>query len=537
MSTNPATPESATSLVTSIRANLPLVEVDAIDKRFPGVQALSSVTLALRAGEIVGLAGENGSGKSTLMKILAGRYSPDAGTIRLRGAEVRWSSAAAALRAGVALTAQEVAVHPEMCVTENLLGPRMPRRLGVVRWQAAHRQAREILDDLGLDIAPGARLGALALNTQHMVAIGKMISRRPDVLILDEPTASLTETQVARVFGLVRALRDDGTLVVLITHRLREYFELCDRVAVLRDGHLVGERAIEALDEAQLVSLMVGRELSSVFERIRRDTPGPAEGGDPATTDQVPILRGPVLRVRGLTSTKLRDVDLDVGRGEVVGVAGQAGAGRSTLARALFGLVPHRGSIQIDGEEVRLRSARQAIAAGVGFVPEDRKGQGLVLGATVHDNVTMTTWAATARLGISDSARERVVARDAIDRLSIRVPSPRTLTDALSGGNQQKVVIGKWLATKPKLLLLDEPTRGVDVGAKAELYQLIDSLAAAGVGVLVFSSELLELLRLSDRIVVMAAGRVVGEIDGDEATEESITRMAFAGLDDRTVSA
>jgi ABC-type sugar transport system ATPase subunit len=497
----------------------PVVALSGIAKRFPGVQALDDVSVELRAGEVLGLAGENGSGKSTLMKVLAGRYNADAGGIQMHGRDVHWGTAAAALHAGVALIAQEVLVHPDLTVAENLMFGQMPRRAGVVRWGAAERDVADTLARLGLDVDPGRRLGTLALNQQHMVAIGKMVRRRPEVLLLDEPTASLTEDQVETLFGLVRELRAGGTSIVYITHRLREYFELCDRVAVLRDGVHVATRPTAELDEPELVRLMVGRELSSVFERPAK--PAPARDAAPA------------LRVRELsTPGKLRDVSFDVRRGEIVGIAGQSGAGRSTLCRALFGVAAYEGTVEIEGAVVRLRSARDAIRAGVALVPEDRKGQGLVLDASVHENLTMPSWGATARLGIRSRGREEAIAREAVQRLSIRTASTSTPAAALSGGNQQKLVIGKWIARRPKLLVLDEPTRGVDVGAKAELYKLIDELAAAGMGVLVASSELLELMRLCDRILVMAGGRIVGEQTGAEATEESITHLAFTGLHD-----
>jgi ribose transport system ATP-binding protein len=492
-----------------------------IAKRFPGVQALDRVDLDLVAGEIHGLAGENGSGKSSLVKVLAGRYAADEGEVLLDGRPTSFGSPSAGLRAGIALIAQEVLVHPDLTVAENVLFGRAPRRRwGGLDWPESHRRAAGVLERLRLDVDPRRRLGDLPLHVQHMVAIGKMVERAPRVLVLDEPTSSLTEEEVATLFGLLRELRAGGTTVVYITHRLREYFELCDRITVLRDGRLVATRPTAGLDEGELVQLMVGRHMTSIFER-RADRAAPAPAG-----------RRPALRVRGLRTSKLAGIDLDVAPGEIVGVAGQAGAGRSSLARTLFGGHAYEGAIEVDGAAVRLRSARDAMAAGIGYVPEDRKGAGLVLSMSVAENVTMPQWDRLARAGVRRRGMHDRVVADAIERLRIRCPGPRTDAGALSGGNQQKIVIAKALARGPKLLLLDEPTRGIDVGAKAEIYALIEALAARGLGVVVFSSELLELLRLSDRIVVLAKGRVVGESAADESTEESITAMSFRGLEE-----
>lgn len=489
-----------------------------IAKRFPGVQALNNVDLVLQRGQTLGVAGENGSGKSTLAKILAGRYAPDLGSILVRGETVRWRSAAAALNAGVALIAQEVLVYPELTVTENLLFGSMPRRrLAGINWAAAHSVAQRLLDELELDVSPQAQLRNLALHQKHMISIGKVLARRPDVLILDEPTSSLSEQQVQTLFRLIARFRGEGTSVIYITHRLREYFEVCERIAVLRDGGLVAEGHVDNFTEQQLVRAMVGRELSGIFTRR----------GSSGTRDSEPVA----VAVRALTTPrKLRDVNIEVRCGEILGVAGQAGSGRTSLAQALFGVLPYTGSIEVNGRSVNLRTPRDAIRAGIGYVPEDRKQSGLILGSSVHDNLVLPSRGHAARFGIRSAAAEDRIVRQAVERLDIRAPSTATPAFALSGGNQQKVVIGKWLARRPRVLVLDEPTRGVDVGAKNEIYGFIEELAALGVAVVVCSSELLELLRLSHRIVVMAAGRIVGELAGDGATEESITALAFAGL-------
>jgi ribose transport system ATP-binding protein len=504
----------------NVQANAsPLVRMTGIRKHFPGVQALGGVDLEIGRGEVVGLAGENGSGKSSLMKVLAGSYHPDAGEMAIDGEAFSPASPADAVKEGVALVAQEVQVHGDLTVAENLLFGDMPRNgLKLIRWGAAERQAREVMERFDLEIDPRRRLGTLPLHQQHMISIAKMMRRRPRVLILDEPTASLPEEQVEVLSGALRRLKEEGTAIVYVTHRLREYFELCDRIVVLRDGIKVAERDAKTTTEDELVTAMVGRNLSSIFVR-------------PEKAVEKPSAETPVLRVTDLgTESKLEGIDLTVGAGEIVGIAGQAGAGRSTLARALFGVEPSSGTIEIDGAAVRMRSPIDAIRAGIGFVPEDRKGAGLVVSSTVGENLTMPSWSAMSRFGFRSGGAEATMVGESIERLRIRTPGPGTEVAALSGGNQQKIVIAKWIARGLRLLILDEPTRGIDVGAKDEIYRLIDELAARGTAVLVLSSELLEVLRLADRVVVMAGGRVVGEQAGEVATEESITAMAFSGV-------
>lgn len=499
----------------------PAVSLRGISKRFPGVQALSDVDLELMPGEVVGLAGENGSGKSTLMKILSGTHRPDEGEMTVFGESFEPSAPVDALNEGIAIVSQEVQVHPELTVAENLLFEQMRRsRFGLIRWKRSEAEAAEILERLNLSISPRTRLGSLPLHLQHMVSIAKMVHREPRVLILDEPTASLPEEHVERLFNTVRAIRDSGRAVVYITHRLDEYFEICNRVVVLRDGQRVGERDTATSDVDELVTLMVGRNLSSIFVR-------PDDRQACATKSETPAIA-----VRGLSdSVKLEDVDLHVAPGEILGVAGQAGSGRSTLARALFGAIPTSGEIEVNGEATKLRSPSDAIAAGIGFVPDDRKGAGLVISSSVKENLTMPSWKDSARYGMRNARTETALVSEAIDRFKIKTSSASVGVETLSGGNQQKIVIAKWIARRGlRVLILDEPTRGVDVGAKAEIYRILEGLAASGASVIVMSSELLELLRLSDRIVVMSRGRVVGEIDGEVATEESVTSMAFSGM-------
>jgi ribose transport system ATP-binding protein len=492
-----------------------LLRMTAVSKRFPGVQALDGVHLDVGRGEVVGLVGENGSGKSTLLKVAAGRYSADAGEVWFDGQPVSCTSPAAALDLGIALIAQEVQVQPRLTVTENLLDGRAPRRLGLLDWRRAHRQAEAELAELDLPMSPAALVGDLPLHQQQMLAIARVVRRRPRLVLFDEPTSSLTGDETAHVYAMVRRLAARGAAVVYITHRLREYFDLADRVHVLRDGRDVGTRETASIDEPELVQMMVGRQQVEIFER-------------PATKDvEVFTDAAPALEVTALTSARLHGIDLQVRAGEIVGIAGQAGAGRTSLAETLFGRWSHSGSVRVEGRETSLGSPRAAMAAGIALVPEDRKRAGLVLSMSVRENLAMAAWSHTSTWGVRQVARERAATAKVAGDLSVRAAGLDVEVGTLSGGNQQKIAIGKWLLTDLKVLVLDEPTRGVDVGAKAEIYALVEELARGGLAVVVVSSELLEVLRLAHRVVVMAKGRVVGELPGDVASEESITRLAF----------
>lgn len=497
-------------------SDVPIIAATGIGKHYPGVQALDGVDIAVHPGEIVGLAGENGSGKSTLLKILAGRVSPDAGRLAVDGQDASFASPAEALKAGVALVAQEILVQDDLSIAENLLEGRLPRRrVGLIDWRAANARAREILASCGLGhVDPAWPAGRLALHDQQMIAIAKVVHRRPRVVLFDEPTSSLTGEEAERLYGMIRDLADAGSAVVFITHRLHEYFDLADRLVVLRDGQLVAQERTADVDEATLVERMVGRRLVDLFERPQeKDADGPRAA--------------PVLEVEGLASRRLRGIDLRVGAGEIVAVAGQAGSGRTSLAETLFGQWSHTGVVRIDGEPVALRSTAAAIRSGVALVPENRKRQGIVGPMSVAENLVMPSWARTGRGQVRAPKADRALAADISTRFGVRAANLDVAVESLSGGNQQKVVLGKWAACDIRVLVLDEPTRGVDVGAKAEIYRLIEELAAGGLAVLVLSSELLEVLRLADRVVVMARGAVVGEIPGAEATEAGITAMAF----------
>ena len=470
------------------------------------VRALDDVTLAAPPGQVLALVGENGAGKSTLVRIFEGVYRPDQGTLAAGGVQQTLRSPADAHALGIRVIHQEPDIIPDLTIAENLfLGDfRRTRGLFLDRADLA-RRTRSLLAEFGLetDLTPWTRAGDLSPAQRQLMEIMRALRRGLKVLALDEPTSSLTEDEAQRLFRVVRRLRDDGVAIIYISHRMREVRDLADRIAVLRDGRLVDERPTAEFPEAEIVQAMVGRPISDLYERSAR------RFGEVA------------LSVQGLTTARVHDVSFEVRSGEVVGLAGLIGAGRSELAEAIFGYDRMlAGSVAVAGRPVRLRSPADAIAAGVGFAPEDRKSQALLLLRSVKDNISLAIPDLISRLNFVNEGDERRIAGALVDRLRIRTPSLDASVANLSGGNQQKVVLGRWLARRPKVLILDEPTRGVDVGAKAEIYRLIAELAAEGIALLVISSEMPELLGLADRILVMAGGRVVAEMPREEASEE-----------------
>ena len=489
----------------------PILHAERVHRRFGGVHALRGAELTVYPGEVHALVGENGSGKSTLLRILSGQLQPDEGELFLAGREGPFRSASEALRSGVVTVSQETTLVPDLSIAENIyLGHRMPRRAGLVDWRATRRAAAAALARLGLALDPAQTARHLRPDQAQMVEIVRALSLDARVLILDEPTSSLTDDEVEALFGAVRRLRDDGAAVVFVSHRLHEVFALADRVTVLRDGRTVGSAPAAELDRQSLIGLMVGGALE--------DVDAAAHEGDGEDV---------VLRVRGLSRTgAFADVDLTVARGEIVGLAGLVGAGRTELLESVFALRRADGEIEIDGRRVSYRRPADAIRDGVALVPADRKRHGLVLDRSVHENLLMAVGARGMRLRRPSPRREAVLVGAAVDRLRIRAHSPRVAVTTLSGGNQQKVLLGKWLETKPRLLMLDEPTRGVDVGAKAEIYRLLFEARAQGIGVLVSSSEIPELLTLCDRIVVMFRGRVAASLRRGQATEAVIAHYA-----------
>ncbi len=473
------------------------VRFERITRRFPGVQALTEVSLEIAAGSCHALCGENGAGKSTLGKILAGIHTPDSGRMFVHGREAHFTSPRDALRAGVGMVHQELAFCENLSVAENLCLGALPSRGGLLDRDAMAGRAGEMLAEIGTTLDVARPVGSLTIAQQQMVQIALAVSGGARVIIFDEPTSSLSQVEADRLNALIGRLRARGVACIYVSHRMPEVFHLCDAVSVLRDGRHVGTRPTAGLTEHELVQMMIGRPLAEYVPR-HADT----------------VIGEEVLRVGELSSPgKFERVSFSLRAGEVLGVAGLVGAGRSELAQALFGLDPvRRGSIAIAGRPVRIDTPAAAIALGIGLVPEDRKRQGLVPQESALHNLSLAILGRLSRFTWLRLREERAVAREFFDRLRVRAPSPDTVIAGLSGGNQQKVVLARWLAARSRVLILDEPTRGVDVGAKAEIHALIGELAAQGTAILLISSELPEVLALSRRILVLRAGRIVGEL-------------------------
>jgi ribose transport system ATP-binding protein len=485
----------------------PVLEVEGVSKSFPGVRALEEVSFELRAGEVHALLGENGAGKSTLIKILCGVHRPDSGTIRLGGEPVRVASPRHAQALGIAVVHQELVLEPYLSVAENVFLGRQPvGRFGLVDRRRMHGETARLLGRLGVELDPGTPLGELPMASRQLVAIARAVSSSARVLVFDEPTTSLTQRESDLLFAAIRRLRADGIGIVYVSHRMQEIFNLCDRVTVLRDGRRIATWRVAETDLAGLIGMMIGREVGEV-RRVDAARTGPA-----------------VLEARGLGRRGvLHDISFALREGEIVVMAGLVGAGRTEVARALFGdLATDAGEILVEGVPVRVRSPRDAIRAGIGLVPEDRKEQGLVTALSVRQNLALPSLRRLAPFGIVRAGAERRLAEEYVRRLAIRTPSTAQAVKHLSGGNQQRVVIAKWLATRPKALIVDEPTRGVDVGAQAEIHGLLRDLARAGMAVLMISSDLREILTMSDRILVMHRGRIVAELPGRGSTQEQI---------------
>jgi len=496
-------------------AEAPLVEVRGISKRFPGVRALEQVSLHVGQAEVLALIGENGAGKSTLLKILAGVQPPDEGDILVAGRAVRFRGVEDALEAGIALIHQELNLADNLDVAGNIFLGREPRRLGLLDFATMRREAAGWLAMVGLDLDPATPLADLPIGRQQLVEIAKALSTDARLLIMDEPTSSLSARETETLFRVVKDLRSRGVSVIWISHRLGEVKELADRVVVLRDGRNVGEIASRGeIEHDRMIRMMVGRDI----DRLARRPSHPPGDVVLATRD----LRTPAHPGHA--------VSLEVRAGEIVGLAGLVGAGRTELVTTLFGITPAvAGSITVGGRLVTPRSPIEAISAGLALVPEDRKQQGLVLEMAVRENMSLVALWPESRAGFVDFAHERRLAAEMIPALAIKTPGDRQAVQFLSGGNQQKVVLAKWLAMKPKVLLLDEPTRGIDVGAKAEIYDLVHRLAGAGLAVLFVSSEMEEILSLADRALVMHEGRLAGGLARDELTEENVMQLAAGG--------
>jgi len=494
-----------------VTASVPAIRFDGISKRFPGVTALDDVSFAVPAGEVHAICGENGAGKSTLGRILAGIQRADAGSITLQGRALRLTSPRDAREAGIAMVHQELSFCYNLSVAENLSLGELPHRLGMVDRRALRRRAEEWLAQVGASsIDPSRTIDALSVAERQVVQIAAAVAGDSKVVIFDEPTSSLGESESERLFSLIGALKARGVTMLYVSHRMHEIYRLSDRITVLRDGRHVCTEPASALPERELVQRMIGRRLEQYFP----------EHATAAAGDEV-------LRVERLSSPgKFSDVSLALHAGEVVGLAGLVGAGRSEVAQAIFGLDPAAtGTVRVRGQVVSLGSPRAAMAHGIGLVPEDRKAQGLVLSMVSRENTTLPTLRNVSTAGFIRQRREREVAAGFFERLKVRASVMEVPAVQLSGGNQQKLVIAKWLAAESNILMLDEPTRGVDVGAKAELHAWIDRLASTGAAVLLISSELPELLNLATRVIVLRAGRVVGELSREDATQERLLRF------------
>ncbi|GAA4195634.1 sugar ABC transporter ATP-binding protein [Microbacterium oryzae] len=492
-------------------AESPVLELRDVEKAFGSVIALRSGTISVDAGSIHALVGENGAGKSTLVKIVAGLYQRDGGVFRLRGEDVDFTSTAQSKAAGVAVIYQEPTLFPDLSVTENIFMGRQPTtQFGRIDRKAMRHEVERLFTRLGVTIDPDRPAEGLSIADQQVIEIAKAVSLDASLLIMDEPTAALSGVEVERLFAIARSLRDEGRGLIFISHRFDEVFSLCDTVTVMRDGAYIATSSIAETSVDEIVHQMVGREVTELFPKLE------AEKG------------GPLLEVEGLTSPGVfSDITFTVHAGEIVGLAGLVGAGRSEVARAVFGVDDYTaGSVRMGGSVVPKRNPNAAMRAGLALVPEDRRKQGLVVEAGVGENITLSIRNRLAKLGLVTTGIENRAAREWASRLEVKSNALDTVAATLSGGNQQKVVLAKWLATNPRVLLIDEPTRGIDVGTKSEVHRLLSQLAQQGMGILMISSELPEVLGMADRVLVMREGRITAEIDRAVATSENVMHAA-----------
>ncbi|SHI77943.1 sugar ABC transporter ATP-binding protein [Wenxinia saemankumensis] len=495
-------------------AGTPVLSLKDVTKTFPGVTALDAVSLDLYPGQVTALVGENGAGKSTIVKVLTGIYRPDGGEILLDGAPVRFASAQDATAAGITAIHQETVLFDELTVAENIFIGHAPRtRLGLIDWPAIRARAAEILDRIDAPLDPMTPLRELGIASKHLVAIARALSVDARVVVMDEPTAALSRKEIEELYELVERLRGEGRAILFISHKFDEIFRIADRYTVFRDGQFVGAGRIADVTEDQLVTMMVGRSVDQIFPD-RDKAPGAA-----------------VLRVTGYSHpTEFDDISFTLRRGEILSFYGLVGAGRSEVMQALFGITkPSAGTVEIEGRARTIRSPSDAISAGVVYVPEDRGRQGAIIGLPIFQNVSLPSLGRTSRSGFLRLAEEFALARDYTKRLDLRAASLDQDVGTLSGGNQQKVVIAKWLATKPAVIILDEPTKGIDIGSKAAVHAFMADLAAEGLAVIMVSSEIPEVLGMSDRVIVMREGRQVAELEGAALTPEALVRHA-AGI-------
>jgi ribose transport system ATP-binding protein len=499
-----------------------LLEARGITKTFPGVRALDDVQITVRRGRLNAVLGENGAGKSTLMNILAGVFPPDAGEIRLAGRPVRFANPRAAQQAGISIIFQELNLVPHLSIAENIFLGREPRNaIGLLDYARMNRDAAALLKELELDADPRTPVARLRVGAQQVVEIAKAVSFRSRVIIMDEPTSAITEHEIEVLFRLIQRLKERGAGIIYITHKLDELAEIADDITVFRDGRFIAAKPFAETTRDEMVRLMVGRDLTDLFPKT----------STPAAGEVLRVNKISLRHPERAGDFVVRDVSFSVQRGEVLGLFGLMGAGRTELLQSIFGLHPRdaSGETWIEGRQVSIRSPHAAIDAGFALAPEDRKGEGLVLIQSVAENITLACLEKISRFGVLQPARELEIAGRYVERLRVRTPSLHQAVRHLSGGNQQKVVLAKWLATEPKVLLLDEPTRGIDINAKKEIYTLVDELARSGLVVVMVSSELPEILAIADRILVLAEGRVTAEFARGAATEEAILQAALPG--------
>jgi ABC-type sugar transport system ATPase subunit len=507
---------------TSPPPNDVLLEACGITKSFPGVRALDGVSITVRRGRLNALLGENGAGKSTLMNIFAGVFPPDAGTVTLEGKPVSFKTPREAQAAGIAIIFQELNLVPGLSIAENIYLGREPlNRFGLVDFARLNADAAALLAELESDADPRTLVSQLKVGAQQVVEIAKAIAFNSRVIIMDEPTSAITEHEIAMLFRQIKRLKQSGVGLIYITHKLDELPEIADDITVFRDGQLVGAKRFGEVTRDEMIRMMVGRELADLFPKT------PAQPGDVALR----VRKVSLQHAERAGDFAVRDVSFEVRRGEVLGLFGLMGAGRTELVQTIFGLHPgiSTGDIEVEGRHVVIRSPQDAIAAGLALAPEDRKAEGMVPGLSVAHNTTLACLPRIERLGFLQPKLERELVGNYVNRLRVKTPSVDQPVVNLSGGNQQKVVLAKWLATEPKVLLLDEPTRGIDINAKKEIYALIDELAQSGLGVVLVSSELPEILGIADRILVLCEGRQTAEFKRGEATEEMIVKAALPG--------
>jgi rhamnose transport system ATP-binding protein len=494
----------------------PILKMSNISKNFAGVQALHQVNFDLYPGEVHAILGENGAGKSTLIKIITGVHQPNGGEIYLNGQQVHFADPRQTRQYGIAAIYQEPSLFPDLDIAENIFVGRQPMRgARQIAWGQMYQEASKLLDSLRVELNPKTKARDLSVAQQQMVEIARALSVHARILIMDEPTSSLTLAEVADLFRIVRQLREAGTAIAFISHRLEDLFELADRVTVLRDGQYVGTRPMEGVTTEELIRMMVGRTLADLFPKQE------IEAGEVA------------LQVDGLSREGVfADVSFELRKGEILGMAGLVGAGRTDVARTIFGIAPaSRGTIKVNGQVVRISNPHQAMGLGLAYVPEDRQHHGLILPMNISHNITLPILSEYAKAGWVNNESELQSAQKAASQMAVKAASIWQKARELSGGNQQKVVLAKWLATRPRILILDEPTRGIDVGTKAAVHGLMSELAAQGMAILMISSELPEILGMSDRIIVMREGRVTGQFSRQEATQEKIMLAATQAVE------